>query len=98
VQLIHWYVNVIGCGPLHVPGLPVNALPTRCTPEIVGACSFRGGAWGVAADAATIPPDASVVSTDAINAVAASRRRARVNLLHIRPPPWSIATFDASFA
>ena len=94
--MIHWYANVIGCGPLHVPGLPVRPLPTRCTPEIVGACSFLGGACGVAADAATMPPDASVVSADAINAVAASRRRARVNLLHIRPtPPWSIVTFDA---
>jgi hypothetical protein len=33
----HWYWNVIGDAPLHVPGLAVSVLPAEASPLIVGA-------------------------------------------------------------
>ena len=38
----HWYVNVIGCVPAHVPGFAVCVAPSVGEPEMVGWSTTRG--------------------------------------------------------
>jgi len=39
-QRSHWKVNVIGCGPVQLPGLAVSVCPSCGTPEMVGGAVF----------------------------------------------------------
>src|SRR5947208_12641195 len=50
-QTSHWYWNVIGCEPLHPPGVAVRVLPAETSPLIVGGETFRGasGDWPIRA-------------------------------------------------
>src|SRR5581483_5559856 len=41
-QTIHWYWNVIGAEPVHVPGLAVTVAPTSALPLTVGGELFAG--------------------------------------------------------
>ena len=63
----HWYVNVIGCVPDHVPGFAVSVAPSVGEPEIVGGSTTRGPAepWTIAVgfDAAESEPSAFVAVT-----------------------------------
>ena len=78
LQRTHTYENVIGCVPLHAPGLIASVDPTLRVPEIVGACSFRGTTWARLGSAKPPPATVSVVRIDAASAVIRSRARTEV--------------------
>src|SRR5215216_1865396 len=67
LQRRHWYANVIGSVPVHLPGSAVSVEPTAGVPEIVGGSVFVGLTWAAAVPAsgplsATAPNAASAAS------------------------------------
>jgi hypothetical protein len=67
-QRLHWYANVIGWLPLHVPAFAVSVCPTAAEPETVGgfvAAGFVAAACTVAVwfDAALADPSVFVAVT-----------------------------------
>src|SRR5262245_19093683 len=80
-QRCHWYLEVIGDVPLHVPGLAVRVLPTDAVPVIVGG-EVLDGATCVCARAAP-PPSAAASASVATSAPASTARSGREAL-----EPW----------
>src|SRR5262245_15658766 len=85
LQRRHWYVNVIGWSPDHVPGSAVRVCPSWARPAVVGGLVFFGGA---AAAAAEPTPTTTIVVARAI------RNRVRIrtpprprSLSEVRPSP-----------
>jgi len=62
----HWYANVIGSVPVHLPGSAVSVEPTVGVPEIVGGSVFVGFTWAAAL------PDSGPLSATAPNAASAA--------------------------
>src|SRR5262245_22789841 len=71
-QISHWYANVIGAVPLHVPGLAVSVFPAVLTPPVVGCAVFEGATVARVVIAAAVP-----TATRASAAAPASMRRLR---------------------
>src|SRR3954447_1997810 len=93
LQRRHWYVNVIGSVPVHLPGSAVSVEPMAGVPEIVGGDVFVGLTWAAAFPvsgplSATAPNAASAAS----DAATATRTTIRLRCfienfpLRYRPP------------
>src|SRR5215208_1593540 len=67
LQRRHWYANVIGSVPVHLPGSAVSVEPTAGVPEIVGGSVFVGLTW-----AAAVPVSGPLTATAPNAASAAS--------------------------
>src|SRR5262245_41984392 len=78
----HWYVNVIGCVPVHVPLSAFRSSPTCAFPEIVGGAVLFGA---TAVRAEPIP----AVSADSKTVGAATAGRPSQRNLLMSGPPWS---------
>ncbi len=72
-QRSHWNENVIGCVPVHVPGVARSVSFTAGVPEIVGRDVFRGR--DTAARTTSVAFDATVVAPSLFEAVTRARSR-----------------------
>src|SRR4051794_40839127 len=61
-QTCHWYWNVIGVEPVHVPGLAVIVLPTAFVPDVVGCDAFEGATAARPVMAAAGPTATSAIA------------------------------------
>jgi hypothetical protein len=77
-QIRHWYWNVIGAEPRHVPAFAVNVLPTAAAPLIVGRDALEGAAVDV-----LVTADAAEAATRTATAARTGTRR---NRFMIEPP------------
>jgi hypothetical protein len=73
-QMRHWYWNVIGADPLHVPGFAVSVLPTADVPLIDGAELIDGATAARDATAAAVPTATSAATIATISARRCERR------------------------
>ena len=91
LQVRHWYVNVIGCVPDHVPGFAVCVAPSVGEPEIVGWSTTRGLAepWTIPVgfDAAESEPSAFVAVTRTRIRIPTSASRSRYVVPATGRPP-----------
>ena len=60
----HWYWNVIGVEPFHVPGLAVSVLPAVFVPPVVGSEAFVGATAARVVIAAAVPTATSATAAD----------------------------------
>src|SRR5262249_20714815 len=77
----HWYWNVIGAEPFHVPGLALRVLPVVALPPIVGGELLLGATAVLLLTAAAVPTAISATTTAAIRPL---RRRRSAGICPLR--------------